>query len=393
MERKNRIGVVWMQSKRNIWGIVLLAVIVIMCVGGVFLYRKDKTAEMIQWSCFPFFGGASYSNDGIFWYGEEGISYQDAVSGKAMTICTKAGCNHQDKDCPAIVDGGAEGIIYFDDKINYIDSEETENRGLNLRQCDVNGENRKKIAFFSGIQQATALCYTENEVVVGYMNSMDLKKREQVDYREAGVYLYDRKTKKGKKLFQETSWNNIILSINIIDGMIYFSRSYNPMTEKDAMNHTGDEVVKEELRLCRMPVQGGKVEVIDNQINNSIAGVAKVGDEIVYSSAEGLQAYSQKTGKKKTVVKGDNISFVTNFLSQEQAIFLKSADEQKNTAYYSYKKGGKVEKMGETDIALLVSFDDTTYGMKDSGKGQYSILETKKCMEGDFKIKYNNGEE
>lgn len=371
-------------------GIIVLAVLVFALVvaAGIVFYRgsRKETVSLDSWYCPSSFGNYNYSNDGMFYYGNKGISYLDAETGKEMTICTKAGCKHEDETCPAKVEAlYCTGIVYDGSKLYYVSSSgEQEFKSLNLTQCDVNGENRKKLADFPEIQTPEAVAYYEDFVIVAYYNGFDVEKREEVNNREAGIYVYNRRTKKGKKIYYEKAWNNWVSSLDVIDGELYFCRSYSPLSEEEIMQQSAasetEESLDEVLELYRISLDGGEAEYIADEISVSVAGVTGIGDMVLYSTADGLQAYFPETKEKKTIREGKDISLVTSHLSKDIAVF-QQGNEDDTLTYYLCDKNGSVKKIGDTKILLQAVYDDTSYGMGDDG---WVILETKKWQQGDF---------
>lgn len=324
---------------------------------GVFSYRsgKEEMDSLNNRYCPTMFGNLNYSDNGVFYYGNDGISYLDAETGREVSVCTKAGCSHEDTSCPARVEAlYRTGIVYDGEKLYYIsDSEGQELKSLYLTECDVNGDSRKKLADFDGVQSPLAIAYYEDYVIIAYMNGFDWEKREEINNREAGIYVYNRKTKAGGKIYHTTAWANRVSSLDVIDGDIYFCRSYSPLTEKEIMQQEAgesDEVLAEVAELYRVPLKGGEAEYIADKISVSVSGVTGIGDMVLYSTEEGLQAYFPKTKKTKTIKKGERIYNVTSRLSDGKAVVRQVMGDSENSDYYICDKEGSLEKIGNTPL-------------------------------------------
>ncbi len=367
-------------------------VIALAAAAGALLYKGsgEDSFSLDDWYCSPLMGTYNYSDKGIFYYGDEGISYFDAESGKGVSVCTKAGCRHEDENCPAFIEDSLfrAGIVYDGKKLYYIgDSEDLSS--LNLTECDINGENRKKIADFPDIQSPSAIVYQGDFLAIGYYNGTDIRKREEVNNREAGIYVYDRKKKQGKKIYCEKAWNNTILSLNIIDGYLYFCRNYCPLSEEEILKQSAssknEEQQKEVIELYRVPIDGGKEERIADQISTTCAGVTKVGEMVLFTTLDGLQAYLPQEGKRKTIRQGKNIFLVANRMTEETGI-IGQGEKDGTSTYYVCDQDGALKKAGNSSIIFYAVYDHATYGIGDNNS--IPILDTEKWRNGDFSIRH-----
>lgn len=359
---------------------------------GMFFYRsgKKKTDSLNNRYCPTMFGNLNYSDNGVFYYGNNGISYLDAETGREVSICTKAGCRHEDTSCPAKVEAlYRTGIVYDGKKLYYIsDSDAQELESLYLTECDINGSNKKKLADFEGLQSPQAIAYYGDYVIIAYMNGFDWKKREEISNREAGIYVYNRKTKEGGKIYHSTEWANLVSSLDVIDGDIYFCRSYSPLSEEEIMRQEAEEsgeVLTEVDELYRVPLEGGETEYIADKISVSVSGVTGIGDMVLYSTEEGLQAYFPKTKKTKTIKEGERIYNVTSRLSDGKAVVRQVTEDGENSDYYIYDKDS-LEWIGNTPLVLLAVYDNATYAIDKNG---WVTLDTKKWQKGDFEVCYS----
>lgn len=126
-----------------------------------FFYRsgKKKTDSLNNRYCPTMFGNLNYSDNGVFYYGNNGISYLDAETGRGVSICTKAGCRHEDTSCPAKVEAlYRTGIVHDGKKLYYIsDGDAQELESLYLTECDINGSNKKSWRILKGFSRRRQL--------------------------------------------------------------------------------------------------------------------------------------------------------------------------------------------------------------------------------------------
>ena len=369
---------------------IILSGVLGLLVSGIIIYCFNKPEadlfSLDRWYCPSCYTNFSYSDKGIFRMGEEGIMYLDAATGKEVSICTKAGCTHEDEECPARVDAlYITGIVYDGTKLYYVSSSgEQEFKSLNLTECDVNGTNRKKIADFPEIQTPTAVSYYGDYVIVAYRNGFDIEKKEEVANREAGVFVYNKKTNEGKKIYSDKAWGNDIVSVDIIKDSVYFSRTYSSLSEEEIMQQS-PELSEEtaDIELYKIPLAGGVAECIGHELSTSVAGVSQAGDMVLYSTTQGIQAYSIKSGKTKSVMNGKNYSIVTDRLAEQKAIIQRFSMDDNVLNYYLVDDKGKVSELGQTSYLLLAVFDSVTYAMDEAG--EYVMLDTEKIWKKEYK--------
>lgn len=141
-------------------GVTVLAA-ALAVAAGVFFYRsgKKKTDSLNNRYCPTMFGNLNYSDNGVFYYGNNGISYLDAETGREVLICTKAGCRHEDTSCPAKVEAlYRTGIVHDGKKLYYIsDGDAQELESLYLTECDINGSNKKSWRILKGFSRRRQL--------------------------------------------------------------------------------------------------------------------------------------------------------------------------------------------------------------------------------------------
>lgn len=346
------------------------------------LYLKSKSekvpSSLETWYCPSGYNNYNYSDDGMFYSEDSGIMYLDAETGKRVSVCTKAGCKHDDADCPAKVEAlYLSGIVYDGNKMYYVSSSgDEEFKGLNLTECDINGTNRKQIADFSGIQTPTAVTYYGDYVIVAYRNSFDLEKREEVINQEAGIYVYNRKNNNGSIVYSAKAVENNIFSLDIIEDEIYFTRTYNPLTEDEIMEEVDEEDTAINVELHKVPITGGTAECIGRNLTSSIAGVSHVGDGVVYSAADGICMYSLKNGSTKYLAEGEGYTIVTERLTEERAVFFQYDEKNNSKMYYMIDENYNIHELGCTEYLIQVIFDSVAYAMDESG--QNVILDTEK---------------
>lgn len=374
---------------KKIVGIIVLAVIILLAV-LFFLYRSSQTSgeALDNWFCSSSFGNWNYSDDGMFFYGSDGISYFDASSGKSVFICTKAGCQHEEESCPAKVEAiYCSGIVYDGNKLYYVSSSgDQDYKSLNLTECDINGENRKKLADFPDIQSPTAVAYYQEYVVVAYENGFDLEKSENLWNREAGIYVYNRTTEKGEVIYSEKAGENSILSLTVIEGEIYFCRNYSTLSDEEVMQQDASD----QLRSCLycISLDGGEAEEICDGLSTLTAGVSSVDGQIVFSTDSGLQVYDRDTKKVSLIKEQENISLITSRLSDDVAVMQQAIQEdQAEYDVYLYDEDGTLEKVGRTEYLLLAVYDSTSYAMDNDGN--IVILDTEEWRNGNFETKYS----
>ena len=147
-----------------------------------------------------------------------------------------------------------------------------------------------------------------------------------------------------------------------------------------------DEVLAEVAELYRVPLKGGEAEYIADKISVSVSGVTGIGDMVLYSTEEGLQAYFPKTKKTKTIKKGERIYNVTSRLSDGKAVVRQVMGDSENSDYYICDKEGSLEKIGNTPLIFLAAYDHVTYAIDKNG---WVALDTKKWQKGEFEVRYS----
>ena len=144
-----------------------------------------------------------------------------------------------------------------------------------------------------------------------------------------------------------------------------------------------EEQLEEVLELYRIPLDGGEEELIADQISTTWAGVTKVGEMVLFTTCDGLQAYLPKEGQAKTIRQGKDIFLIPNRMTEEVGV-IRQAEKDGTSTYYLCNPDGTLKNAGNSDILFNVVYDHATYGL---GDNSILILDTGKWQNGDFKVR------
>lgn len=183
----------------------------------------------------------TYTNQGKFQINDQIIRFYDVQSGQDVALCAKPNCEHLGEsstnpspecdaffgshtEMPAIVGGQLYCIVRGEfswDKPEGLFQKY-------LYRAEVDGTNRKEIAYFPEAQNSAGGDYSEGYFVYTYANTEDVE-GNPLEMRRAGAYVVDLTQEKAEQIVVFDGHQAYIPHVMIYNGKVYYERSY--MTE------------------------------------------------------------------------------------------------------------------------------------------------------------------
>lgn len=348
---------------------------------------KKGAAVSTDWYCT--YNNDSYSDSGYFYYDNNFIRYADVESKQDVLICDNPDCRHNKSSCSAAFDATfMHGIIYEDNKLYFISNYEADKLGvINFYQSDVNGENRKKLGTFENIQYIQGVQYYDNYILIIFINSFD-DNLEDMDQREAGVYLYDRVENRGKVLFLEKATDACINSVAVIDDTVYFTYFYNELESEQIMEYaTNPDYIWNYAHsdLYSVQLEGDKAEkLITNADSNGY--IKGKGDRLFYFKDDIFYMYDVPN-EEETIIFNNELTTVPTF-DNIPTVFRGYDSETKEHIYYQYEDKNSIKEIGRsaTDFSPIAVFHDVTYVwyFGEDGNGSRGFFKTDDFLNGKY---------
>lgn len=247
-----------------------------------------------------------------------------------------------------------------------------------LYEASVNGENRKQIAAFENVQQVMRALFYEDKIVFAYWNDYD-ENLEPLDTSEAGIYVYDRESNAGKKVWSHEKWNARILSLVYYEDAVYFNSLYSDLTKEEVTEHGDDYDYLDAHRhqdFCRVDLVTGEFRVICEDVED-ITSLSVCDGWLFYNKDGVLYSYNTQTEEVKEL--GTAVWQLPTFLD-DQTVFRNMFDFY----LYSDKKGMKGLGTQESFIPVAV-FPEVTYAYNyatETGNGELVYLKTEDFLKG-----------
>ncbi len=322
---------------------MILVFVVLGVLGGAYYYQK-QSVKIKPMKTFRWLGAFWFNEQGMFKFEETHLKFYNPKTGNKVIACSRAGCEHTTKDCPATymslgITYTDEGMIFFGEPKNM----EFDEKGLYI--INVEGKHLKQLHLFKGVSEISDVFYEGSKVYISYRNSID-KEGNDLDQPEVGIIEYDIDTNKERKLFQEKKGNPQIMTMNRNKSGLFFVYLYSTMSAEEALEHAEDnEYAKkhQHIELRYIGLNGKKAScVCDNMYSfncipvlNQKAVVCK--EDGVYLCTEG--------GKTEKILSGkwESIPFYRN---GKEGLLLRthekrSKDEKVEYAYYKTEKSSK----------------------------------------------------
>lgn len=352
-----------------------LALVVGVAFVILFLNREesDTKSSMQEWFCDASFSGALYGNDGMFKYGENGITFVDISTKKETPICQKIGCQHKDKECDGWIEGLNQTLVsYNGEYLFYLGNMDTKKdfKSVDLVRCNTDGTNRKVLHTFQNMQTVTAVCCQNERLYVAYCNGYDLKAKEEKIDVEAGICVYDFRKDTEEMLYHSTSVGNKILSLDVRDDIVCFSHNFCDLDAKEIIEKK-DDAKQDHTFLYLEYLKGKEKRILSKSLSSGISGVAMGKDVIIFSDDKGMEKYNVKTRHTQSIYKGSQTRLVKAIGFDDDAFYAVFDDKTGKENYYRVEKFKESKKTGTSSDAIFWMFKDTVYGMNKNGKWIY----------------------
>ncbi len=352
------------RRKRVISGIVVLVSIVVV----VFLIRAFRCPgeSDILWTS-DWLEVRWFNANGAFEFDGNLLYYYNPQSGKRVVACNKAGCRHEDEDCPAYADGmygitfTSTGLMYFSPISNRADA-------YGLYQAGSDGTNLREIHRFRDVQWTGDIKYYGNQVLFCYSNSLD-EDGNTLEEPESGIIGYDLESGEEKKIFTDRKVASHISALAYHEGVIYFIYRYSDMTGEEALEHAEDQEYareREHFVLGSVSTDGGDYRVISEEIDSAV-NLSVVEDVLYVCKKDGAYAYDTKENTM-TRVKEGIFDMVPVYRNGKQGLLLRDMESAGDAKVYWYLDHGTFRKIaGGEELCLSVN-EDYAWFMDGEGK-------------------------
>jgi len=265
--------------------------------------RKWLMIILVFWLCGC--GKQQEVKEGIFWVstggrvcGEQGVFetesgrvyFSDIQSGTKSIICDSASCSHGRQECSAFFDGGTVYAALEEDHLLVVTGYGADRFGdYYLYETDVNGGNRRRLAFLRNMQTVDYVQFSGDEIVIAYHNFCD-ENLEPLETRIAGIYVYDRAEQQGKNVWSIEDYNANIADVYYQDETIFFIQVYR---ENNVVFHR---------ELCSLDLKTGEMYVIEPYVDASASEIVLYQGKILYAYNGAIWQYDIKTQEKSLAI-------------------------------------------------------------------------------------------
>lgn len=318
---------------------------------------------------------------------EDGIRYTDPVSAKNRLICNDVNCSHDDESCGAYMEGVVFGGLHREGKhLFYISDGESNKLGkCSLYEANLDGKNRKKITDLMEASVIASALYTKENVFIAY-----LKEDEESELRKAGIYVYNRKTKKGKVLYQMKKVNANVSHMIFDQGILYATISCNDLSASQIKKHRYDNAYIQKYfktEIVAVQLEDGKiVQKIDGLNHSGLnSNLFMLRDHtLFYTSDEAALSFDLTTGKKKKIGSGERLLIFSDHKASKGLYYTDGSNyyqyDCKNNAWTTLSKckSTMVQAIMGDVVYLLYTSDeelkDAVITRSDFEKGNFSKM-------------------
>lgn len=316
----------------------------------------------------------TYGSRGVFCDESNYIYFLDAATGVSDIICDDATCSHTKEKCSAYFDGVTYTALYGEHLLLVTAHGADKVGDMYLYEADVNGTNRRKLAYLGNMQLIFQLLFTEDFIVIAYCNSYD-ENLEPMEEFQSGIYVYDRKTNCGEVIWEKKALDSMVPKFVYHDNEVYFYSIYYDVTPEELPDYVENGTYTEAplcVELCRVNVKDKTVSLIQENLEDT-GSLAVCQNRVWYSCEDALWYYDIVTGEK-----GEALS------QTMQALDAFGLDElllRKGSDYFVYHPDTGLRKIATREnIGITAVFPDITYALDyntETGNGETVYWNTK----------------
>lgn len=355
---------------------VILFLCITLCLAGC---GKQETEPVKEW--FGETRDISYGEQGLI-AGQDALYFLERETGTMELICTDATCDHG-KECSA----------YFSDVIQMKASIEGEKLllvtdyladklgALYLYEAELDGSNRKELAYLGNMQNGFQFMFLEDYIVFDFWNNYN---EDMVPLEEdvAGVYMYNKRTGEGNVVWRIEGLNARIPGMAYWNDEVYFFSFYVDGEIDESM--TQDEMREymeshQKNQFCKLSLTDGSIEVLDDAAGNFFGAAAMEGKVFCNYDFQ-LYVYDTDTGER-TLFSEEDYRPLESLLGDKVVFW-------KNSEYYVYSEEEGMQSVGTLEnCSVLAVFPTVVYAeryISDTYAMEYVYYDTEDFLNGRF---------
>lgn len=334
---------------------------------------------------------------GLFYFDGPYMRFFDGESGIDVVVCDKASCDHDDEDCSAYFDGSVRIPILVESSLQLVTDLGADTQGdLSLYECDINGENRKKITdLFASMQFVNDAIWTDKLIILAYENKYDAEYND-LEKTQAGIFVYNRQDQIGEVIWLNENYHASTSGLELSENLLCFRYSYS-LFDNEIYNRLFDSGDIEKIinGICAqeyaVDLETGDVTLVTEDKPSSLTWSTENGGVYVIFDAKRLEYWPTLLGAREervTLLEGDIVEQFDSFVDGMQYFGVYHNDTGKKEAYVYDEMSKELTNLGDiTDYGVRAIFADRVYlwdYTAEDGYGVRAVMPYDAFMQGDY---------